>query len=1133
MIHRIDRVNPDVDDRVIKPNEARMATNLRFGASVEDTNLSGGTLILGNRELTAFVAPGGTNRVVGVYSDLESRNVFFAMWNSGGEHGIYRISGDTDVVEPVIRGSILNFQGGDEYNVSITGIDGKLYWTDNVNQPRMINVAKGIRTEAGGTDDVYPLAIQEWMITQIKRPPGVALTVTPQIENVLEAVSQTKQNRAINATGVQYSYYYVYDNYEESRLAPFTINTFGNLNITLTIENTEFVPYASQRSLIKAIVLVIRNGNDGVWRELKYFINDGVTRRFFFSNILAITKPTVATDIVDARFDSVPLVSKTNTIAQNKINHGNYVLDYEDKGDVSFKCDIYNYQKYFNDYSMVSIPIQNINLSDNWREINSSFVPWGRYTFGIEYVDRYGRTIPVNTFVERFADVYTGGQTTITYGSQNPNGNSISVFTDKRNITPPESGNVNPAQSIAIFELQGNIPNWAEKINIVRSKCLNIASLNQSAGYMYLWYTNAQGADEFIEFVPYALNFEYQNTLFFGSISQNLNLIKPGKTFQGYVVKFNSGEPFVQKENQYIYLKTKYTTVRNNGTLANNTFYPNNVIQRNPTYFKFKVEKIVGNGIFISSKTAAIVHPFYSNVAGSESPTINPMTFPVAEFVGTGIGYSPAGDEIGNFLPLLYNFVLTEEGEFGDGSVYTTQTTITRDQYQAQIDANGIYVGGLEGDAKICLSVKEYTTEEVDVVIYNPGKPSPSPKDPETTLAKQILPGKDKPPKGYFGYFISMSPVDIYLPEWNQNIGQSNVINTNPEVIKRSINSICFSGSLTQGTQINGINKFNSLDFRLAPAENGPITALVTTNATQREPGVLLAIGEIGVSSFYYNAIQLTNVDGSANVTTTDAYLASQRPLLGQYGCKRPMSVTNTPLGTVYWWSDVVNDLIRYTNAGLERLGLTFSFGNHLRIQYNDNPFIITWYDQVTDEIQLMGTGKNTSVFSERYKTFQGVREYFTSGGLYPDRATGLPTKHFIFVGGRVFVSDVDAIGVQDNFLLDSLKNPSLNIVTNESPAIVKQWNQVKVFGPRPDSVTLMAAQEDGTSLGSVIPSKYFIQRKGDWDAAIRRAGQTEAEMLSGKVMESRIIYSKFAFSAADFPKLNFIEVKSNSSIVQ
>ncbi len=83
MIHRIDRVNPDVDDRVIKPNEARMAVNLRFGASTEDTNLSGGTLVLGNTELP-FTPPAGTNKVVGVYADLESRNVFFALYNNQG-----------------------------------------------------------------------------------------------------------------------------------------------------------------------------------------------------------------------------------------------------------------------------------------------------------------------------------------------------------------------------------------------------------------------------------------------------------------------------------------------------------------------------------------------------------------------------------------------------------------------------------------------------------------------------------------------------------------------------------------------------------------------------------------------------------------------------------------------------------------------------------------------------------------------------------------------------------------------------------------------------------------------------------------------------------------------------------------
>ena len=1134
MIHRIDRVNPDVDDRVIKPNEARMAVNLRFGASVEDTNLSGGTLILGNSELTDFVAPSGENRVVGVYSDLESRNVFFAMWNSGGDHGIYRIDGETNAIDPVIRGGILNFQGGDEYNVSITGIDGKLYWTDNVNQPRMINVEKGIRTERDplGTD-VYPIPLEEWMITQIKRPPGAALTVTPQIERVFEAVSETKQNEAINKTGVQYSYYYVYDNYEESRLAPYSIVTYGNLDVTLTIEQTEFQPYTSKKSLIKAIVLVIRNGNDGVWRELKYAINDGTTSQFTFANILAITKPTVATDIVDARYDSVPLVSRTNTIAQNKINHGNYVLDYEDKGDIMFDCKIYNIAR------LNQTNNQDIISTIDWNSLYTSFVPWGRYTFGIEFVDKYGRTSTVTKFVDRFADVYGGWSKQIFRGLQNKDGSSITTYSDKRSIDL--QGSISNAiwlggltQSVAVFELSGTLPSWAEKINIVRSKCLNIISTNQSVGVLYLWYTNAQLQDEFIEFAQYALNLSY---VLETSVSQNLDLIIPGKTFQGYVVKFNSGEPFVQKPNQYIYIKNRYEPL--NSADTNNSFYQRNIINQYNNYFKFKVEKIVGNSIYISKNSTPIVHPFYKEFITQElsqqtskEPLLTPMSFPVAEFTGNSVGYNEA-DNIDNYLPLFYNFVLTEEGNFGDGEVYTTQTTITRQQYESR-DADKYY-GKVEGDSTFCLALKSYSTEEVNVVVYNPGSPGingTGVKGPKTTAAKQIIPGKDKPPKGYFGWFLSMNPVDIYLPEWNQNIGQSNVINTNPEVIKRSINSICFSGSLTQGTQVNGLNKFNSLDFRLAPAENGPITALVTTNATQREPGVLLAIGEIGVSSFYYNAIQLTNVDGSANVTTTDAYLASQRPLLGQYGCRRPMSVTNTPLGTVYWWSDVVNDLVRYTNAGLERLGLTYSFGNYLRKTYNGNPFIITWYDQVTDEIHLKGIDATTSVFSERYKTFQGIRDYSQQNGIQLDRVGGTPTKQYYFLGGTVYVADVVSNTASDNFIFGSYKKPQLVLVTNESPAIVKQWNSIRVYGSRPTECQVNSGQAD-IQIQSYIDKNWWIFRKGNYDAAIRRDENSDGGVLGGKIMESRILYSTFAWDAIGFEKLNFIEVKSNTSIVQ
>jgi hypothetical protein len=391
---------------------------------------------------------------------------------------------------------------------------------------------------------------------------------------------------------------------------------------------------------------------------------------------------------------------------------------------------------------------------------------------------------------------------------------------------------------------------------------------------------------------------------------------------------------------------------------------------------------------------------------------------------------------------------------------------------------------------------------------------------------------------GWYGTFISMSPKDIWRSEWNQDIGQVNTTNYLDSKDLRQSNQICFSNPTIGSTQVNGLNKFNSLDFRSAPAENGAITSLVTTNATQREPGVLLSIGTYGVSSFYYDAIQLTNVDGTNNVTTTDSYLASQRPLLGQYGTTRPMSVTKTPLGTVYWWSDVVNDLIRYTNAGLERLGNTFSFANFLRRTYNDNPLLITWYDQVTDEINLLGKFQSTSVFSERYKTFQGVRSYWAigpSGPIYPERAIGLPTKQYWFVNGRVFMADVKAskVNVPDNFLFGSFRNPQVSLVTNESPAAVKRWNQIKVFGNKPTEVNLIAPIDDGGELRSSVSPDYFISRKGDWEAAIRRASNTTGGLLAGKLMESRIIYSNFAFSAEGFDKLNFIEVKSNVSIVQ
>jgi hypothetical protein len=1132
MIHRIDRVNPDVDDRVIKPNEARMATNLRFGASTDDTNLSGGTLILGNKPLTAFVPPQGVNKVVGVYADLESRNVFFAMHNSDTNHGLYRIDGNTDEVLPVAIGPWLEFQGFDDYNVSITGVDGKLYWTDNIRSPRMINVEKGILTQKDPLDpDAYPSVFQDWYYTQIKRPPGEALEVSPFL--FFDDLSITYKNNTLTNTGLQYSYYYVYDNFEESRLAPFTYVSYAVYNVNIRIPDTEYNAYTKESSLIKNVVIVVRNGNDGVWRELVYQDNKiSPTQLWVFPNLLTQIKNTVASDITDARYDTVPLFSAANEIAQNKLNHANYRIDHEYDDAISIEASI----KTIREVVASGSPFPTTDFAYDYY----SFLPWGRYTIGVELVDKFGRTYPVTNTVDVTAPILEQEFTNATGATFLP-GSSIALKINNNlqdiTILDWNQNGVNRStrhNTVAEYKIRGELPEWVDRVNIVRSKAKNIITMHQSVGQMFQWYQTEREEPRYFNWVyPQLTSYTIPKNerIFDVNTIYNAGETTNKFTFRGFVIKYFGDVPFVQTDNLYVTIFRPSYTV--SGGNSGNPKQPLEERKNDAGIYaqvlKFKVHLIENGLIYIKTGDEIQRHPMYFDTYESYPLVLTPWSFPVAVFDSQVIDFDDAKNPA-KWYPLLWNFTLTQESNLDDQIVYTTQDTYSRSEYYQQLNSiNGFVRGWLKGDGAIARVRKTIPASTSDIKLYI---------FPQETGAQQPL-IEDKAiqigPVYWSGTMVSMSPRDIYTQEWSQNIGQLNTVNYKDSRNRILPSNICFSGNIILGTQVNGLNKFNSLDFRQAPAENGPITSLVTTNATQREPGVLLAVGTFGISSFYYDAIQLTNVDGTNNVTTTDAYLASQRPLVGQFGTSRPMSVTKTPLGTVYWWSDVVNDLIRYSNAGLERLGLTYSFSNYLRRTYNNNPFIITWYDQVTDEINLLGRGTKTAVFSERYKTFQGERDY-SPMAFIPGRGISTATKQYLFLEGQPYVTDVEDTTVPDGFIFGVFRDPSLTVVTNESPVNVKRWNQIKVFGNKPSATTLSTSGFPATapdSLTSYIDPKWWIQRKGDWEAAIKRADNTTGGVLSGKLMESRILYSNFVFGADGFEKINFIEVRSNVTIVQ
>jgi hypothetical protein len=144
---------------------------------------------------------------------------------------------------------------------------------------------------------------------------------------------------------------------------------------------------------------------------------------------------------------------------------------------------------------------------------------------------------------------------------------------------------------------------------------------------------------------------------------------------------------------------------------------------------------------------------------------------------------------------------------------------------------------------------------------------------------------------------------------------------------------------------------------------------------------------------------------------------------------------------------------------------------------------------------------------------------------------------YHIVGNSEIWVTDIQSTTADKNKLFGQYKDPILTIVTNESPVSVKRWNQIKIFGDKPLTTELSTAGFPPTAkdfLTSYIDSNWWIERKGDWEAAIRRASNTPGfDVLSGKLMESRILYSKFVFQAQGFEKINFIEVKSNTSIVQ
>ena len=128
------KMNKDLDDRLIPNGEYRDAQNISVGKSEAD-DIGALETVLGNTLVTNFGLSGV--ETIG-YKTLENTNQIIVFLTDNINHYIYSYTPNTTPVL-LVTGSFLNFST----NSPITGvsvIENLLFWTDNRNQPRKINL---------------------------------------------------------------------------------------------------------------------------------------------------------------------------------------------------------------------------------------------------------------------------------------------------------------------------------------------------------------------------------------------------------------------------------------------------------------------------------------------------------------------------------------------------------------------------------------------------------------------------------------------------------------------------------------------------------------------------------------------------------------------------------------------------------------------------------------------------------------------------------------------------------------------------------------------------------------------------------------------------------------------------------
>ena len=453
----VGKMNRDLDDRIVPPGEYREALNINIGQS-EGSDVGAVENLLGN-ELVASAGLSGNPKCIGSLGDEANEKIYYFITTNSiynetntGSHGIYEYDQKTKSSKALIVSQQLNFH----VNYPITGInliDDLLFWTDNRNYPRKINVVT-----ASNDINYYtaPTDIDN-LISVCKFAPYESATL----------ISATRENN-ITSTFledklVRFSYRWKFEDNEYSTLAPFTPICFSRLdqpdvissNVSNFGEIETFTNAINQVQLqiptptgygIKNVELIYKESGSGTL----YVADDQeVTTEPFINFTYSSTDPfrTLPGDQLTRVYDAVPRKALSQEVGGGRLVYGNFLQNYNIPS-IAFSVDRTGDNDSRNTGS--TGPLKNQSVKSR-----------RTYQVGIVLADKFGRQSPVI--------LSSSGVDTVFVSPNTGNANSTTAFNALR----------------LIFADVTQIPSWAYSYRVV---------VKQREQEYYNWISVVNGA---------------------------------------------------------------------------------------------------------------------------------------------------------------------------------------------------------------------------------------------------------------------------------------------------------------------------------------------------------------------------------------------------------------------------------------------------------------------------------------------------------------------------------------------------------------------------------------------------------------------------------------------------------------